>query len=275
MKAFCALQTGSRDETMHLIYREKGKKKNQTTKQALQQWYENIWTALDPAGDYNLGAELFFPSSDPQRLSASAAEVFLSSSLLVGSWSLCCLPKWCMQSTRRMSWVKGLDKGCYKGSVNFLDSKNASGVCNPALGTYRANTCVCWTHSMQDRQLGFQQILFFPEHIVSCCFTSWRMPYLHIEVWFNFWCMHSTLWFLEIFFFTCLLLYCLWKSQYLTLSSKTISNTSWTFLTQHYNLLFQSQSASENVGNARILDVRATAERFPPPRSQFGRKSIP
>lgn len=144
---------------------------------------------------------------------------------------------------------------------------------------------LCVLNPLYARQtVGFPTNILFLEHIVFCCLMSWRIWCLHSQVWFNFWCMHSTPWFLEIFFFTCLFLYCLWKSQYLTLSSNfcvkykylTLSSlSSWTSLTQHYNLLFQGKPTCGNVGNARILDVPTTAERFPPPPSQFGRKSIP
>lgn len=156
-KTFCALQTGSRDEIMQRERKEKDAKTNkQPPTQPLKQWYENIWTALDPAGDYNS----FFP---PLTHSCSAAAGFPIQQPPHGELIPLLPPKVMHTKHQENELVKraGWVIECYEGRENSLSCKNASVLCNPAHGTRGANTCVCWTHSMQGRQSGFQQIFLF------------------------------------------------------------------------------------------------------------------
>lgn len=107
----CVLQAGSRNKIVCLIYRKKvwknrpqtnnyKKTQNKQTppkqkkKQALRKWYENIWTALDPAGIITRDRNPFFPS----LISSSSAPI--------------CLPRSCMQSTMRISCIKDWMSNC-------------------------------------------------------------------------------------------------------------------------------------------------------------------
>lgn len=104
----CVLQAGSRNKIICLIYRKKvWKNKPQTNnykkpnkphqnkkKQALRKLYENIWTALDPAGVITRDYNPFFPP------------------LISSSSALVCLPRSCMQSTMRISCIKDWMSNC-------------------------------------------------------------------------------------------------------------------------------------------------------------------
>lgn len=175
-----------------------GKKKNQAPKQALQQWYENIWT-----GDYNFGAEFFFPSSHPQLQHYPGGEL------------IPLLPSRAMQTKHQENELgkrAGLGVWVLQGECEL--SKNASGLCSPAHGSHKDNAFVCWTHSMQGRQSGSQQIYFFfsPEHFTVKQDLTSDVCTAHQAFW-GWGCLFTPV-----------------LSQYLTLSSKPSESTSWSFL---------------------------------------------
>lgn len=205
-KTFCVLQTGSRGETMHLIYREKGKRKTKPQNRPCSNGMR-----IFEQGIITLEQSSFFPPL-----------IHSCSTILEGSWSLCCLPERCKQSIRRMSWVKGLGWvfGSCKGSVSCPKMPLVYAVLPMALirtMPLSVEPTLCKADSQVPNRFIF---FFFPRT-------------LHIQTRFNFWCMHSTPSFLGVG----LLVY----SCIVTVFNTVLKTISKHLLKLPYHLLFQSK----------------------------------
>lgn len=148
MKTFCVLQTASRGETMHLIYKEKGKWKTKPQNRPCSNGMR-----IFEQGIITLEQSSFFPPL-----------IHSCSTILEGSWSLCCLPECCTQSTRRMSWVKGLGWvfGSCKGSGSCPKMPLVCAVLPVAL-IRTVPLCVKPIPCKADSQVPNRFIYFFPQ----------------------------------------------------------------------------------------------------------------
>lgn len=183
---------------MHLIYREKGKRKTKPQNRPCSNGMR-----IFEQGIITLEQSSFFP---PLIRSCST--------ILEGSWSLCCLPERCKQSIRRMSWVKGLGWvfGSCKGSVSCPKMPLVYAVLPMALirtMPLSVEPILC----KADSQVPNRFIFFFsPEHFTFKQDLTSDVCRAHLAFW-GWGCLFTPV-----------------LSQYLTLSSKPSASTSWSFL---------------------------------------------